>query len=108
MSKVRHIRFGPRGELRHFRRFGPPILPFFLPNIKCPYASPARSVQKPLKVPSLILSEPKPLKVSSLARSVPKPRLGEAGGPQTCHYHRCQPPTSWSSAARYELPTLQS
>ena len=55
----------------------------------------ARSVQKPLKVPSLARSVPKPLKVPSLARSVPKPRVGEAGGFQTCHYHRCRPPTSW-------------
>ena len=33
----------------------------------------ARSVPKPLKVPSLARSVPKPLKVPSLARSVPKP-----------------------------------
>ena len=33
----------------------------------------ARSVQKPLKVPSLERSMPKPLNVPSLARSVPKP-----------------------------------
>ena len=51
----------------------------------------ARSVPKPLKVPSLARSVPKPLKVPSLARSVPKPRVGEAGGLQTCHYHRCRP-----------------
>ena len=55
----------------------------------------ARSVPKPLKVPSLARSVRKPLKVPSLARSVPKPRVGEAGGHQTCHYHRCRPPTSW-------------
>ena len=75
----------------------------------------ARSVHKPLKVPSLASSVPKPLKAPSLARSVPKPlkvpslaRSGpklcvkEVGGLQTRHYHRCRPPTSWSSAARYE------
>ena len=60
----------------------------------------ARSVPKPLKVPSLARSVPKPLKMPSIARSVPKPRVGEAGtgeaeGPQTCHYHRCRPSTSW-------------
>ena len=55
----------------------------------------ARSVLKPLKVPSLSRSVPKPLKVPSLARSVPKPCVGEAGGPQTRHYHRCRPPSSW-------------
>ena len=33
----------------------------------------ARSVSKPLKVPSLSRSVPKPLKVLSLARFVPKP-----------------------------------
>ena len=54
-----------------------------------------RSVQKPLNVPSLARSVTKPLKVPSLSRSVPKPRVGEAGGPQTCHYYRCRPPTSW-------------
>ena len=48
----------------------------------------ARSVPKPLKVPSLARSVQKPLKMPSLARSVPKPRVGEAGGLQTCHYHR--------------------
>ena len=32
----------------------------------------ARSVPKPLKVPSLARSVPKPLKVPSLARSMPK------------------------------------
>ena len=63
----------------------------------------ARSVHKPLKVPSLARSVPKTLKVPSLARSVPKPCVGEAEGPQTRHYHRCRPPTSWSSAARYEV-----
>ena len=26
-------------------------------------------------------------------------RVGEAEGHQTCHYHRCRPPTSWSSIA---------
>ena len=62
----------------------------------------ARSVLKPLKVTSLARSVPKPLKVPSLARAVPKSRVGEVGGLQTCHYHRCRPPTSWSSAARYE------
>ena len=36
-------------------------------------ASLARSVTKPLKVPSLARSVAKPLKVPSLARSVPKP-----------------------------------
>ena len=35
----------------------------------------ARSVPKPLKVPSLARSVQKPLKVPSLARSVPKPLL---------------------------------
>ena len=59
----------------------------------------ARSVRKPLKVPSLARSVPKPLKVPSLALSVQKPRVGEAGGPQTCHCHRCRPPTSWLSVA---------
>ena len=57
----------------------------------------ARSVSKPLKKPSLARSVQKPLKVPSLARSVPKPRVGYAGGLQTCHYHRCRPPTSWLS-----------
>ena len=57
----------------------------------------ARSVPKPLKVPSLARSVPKPLKVPSLARSVPKPCVGEGGGLQTRHCHRCRPPTSWSS-----------
>ena len=55
----------------------------------------ARSVPEPLKVPSLARSVQKPLKMPSPARSVPKPRVGEAGGPQTCHCHRCRPPTSW-------------
>ena len=55
----------------------------------------ARSVPKPLKVPSLARSVPKPLKVPSLARSVPKPCVGEGGGLQTRHFHRCRPPTSW-------------
>ena len=68
----------------------------------------ARSVPEPVKVPSLTRSLPKPLKVPilvrskvpTLARSVPKPHVGEpgtgeAGGLQTCHYHRCRPPTSW-------------
>ena len=60
----------------------------------------ARSVPKPLKVPSLARSVQKPLKMPSPARSVPKPRVGEAGtgeagGLQTCHCHRCRPPTSW-------------
>ena len=61
-----------------------------------------------LKVPSLARYVPKPLKVPSLARSVPKPPVVEAGGLQTCQYHRCRPPTSLSSAARYEylLPKL--
>ena len=63
----------------------------------------ARSVRKPLKMPSLARSLPKPLKVPSLARSVPKPCVGEAGGLQTRHYHRCRLPTSWSSAARDEV-----
>ena len=63
----------------------------------------ASSMPKPLKEPSLTIPVPKPLKVPSLARSVPKPRVGKAEGPQTCHYHRCRPPTSWSSAARYEV-----
>ena len=45
----------------------------------------ARSVPKPLKVPSLALSVPKPLKVPSLARSVPKPlKMGQEGG-RGCH-----------------------
>ena len=52
-------------------------------------------VPKPQKGPSLAHSVPKPLKVPSLARSVSKPRVGEAVGPQTCHYHLCRPPTSW-------------
>ena len=60
----------------------------------------ARSVPKPLKVASFARSVQKPLKMLSLARSVPKPRVGEAGtgeagGLQTCHYHRCQPPTQF-------------
>ena len=60
----------------------------------------ARSVPKPLKMPSLARSVQKPLKIPSPARSVPKPRVGEAGkgeagGLQTCHCHRCRPPTSW-------------
>ena len=59
----------------------------------------ARSVLKPLKVPSLARSVPKPLKVPSLARSVPKPCVGEGGGLQTRHYHRCRPPTTWSKFA---------
>ena len=45
----------------------------------------ARSVPKPLKVPSLARSVPKLLKVPSLARSVSKPlliELREAGGHQ--------------------------
>ena len=50
----------------------------------------ARSVQRPLKDPSLTRSVPKPLKVPSLARSVHKTRVGEAGGLQTCQYHRCR------------------
>ena len=62
----------------------------------------AGSVPKPLKVPSLARSVQKPPKMPSFARSVPKPRVREAGGFQACHYHRCRPPTSWSSAARYE------
>ena len=68
----------------------------------------ARSVPKPLKVPNLARSVPTPVKVRGFSRSVPKPRVGEAGGLQTCHYHRCRPPTSWSSAARYESTTPQS
>ena len=55
----------------------------------------ARSVPKPLKVPSLACSGHKLLKVHSLARSVPKPCVGEGGGLQTRHCHRCRPPTSW-------------
>ena len=59
---------------------------FFLSsNSRCLYGSLARSVSKPLKVPSLARSVPKPLKVPSLARSVPKPlliELREAGGHQ--------------------------
>ena len=35
--KSGHIRFGTRGELGHFRPFGTPILPLFLPNNRCPY-----------------------------------------------------------------------
>ena len=49
----------------------------------------ARSVPKPLKVPSLAHSVPKPLKVPPLARSVPKPlsiELREAGGHQPGRY----------------------
>ena len=72
---------------------------FFEISLKVP--SLARSVSKPLKVSSLSSSVLKPLKVPSLARSVFKPRVGETGGYQTRHYHRCRPPTSWS-AARYE------
>ena len=53
------------------------------------------SVYKTLKVPSPARSVPKPLKLPSLARSVPKPCVGEGGGLQTRHYHRCRPPTSW-------------
>ena len=66
-------------------------------KIKKPLKVPslARSVPKPLKVPSLARSVPKPLKVPSLARSVPKPCVGEGGGLQTRHCHRCRPPTSW-------------
>merc|ERR1712198_2261 len=66
-------------------------------KIKKPLKVPslARSVPKPLKVPSLARSVHKPLKVPSFARSVPKPCVGEAEGPQTPHYHRCRPPTSW-------------
>ena len=26
---------------------------------------------------------------------MPQPHVGEAGGLQTRHYHRCRPPTSW-------------
>ena len=63
----------------------------------------ARSVSKPLKMPSLARSAPKPLRLPSLARSVPKPCVGKAGGHQSRHYHRCRPPTSWSSIARYEV-----
>ena len=76
-----------------------PSLARYVPKpLKVP--SLARSMLKPLKVPSLERSVPKPLKVHSLARSVPKPwvgeaETGEAGGRQTCHYHRCRPPTSW-------------
>ena len=64
----------------------------------------ARSMRKPLKVASLARSVPKPLKVPSLARYakvpslaryVPKLCVGEAREFQTCHYHRCRPPTSW-------------
>ena len=54
-----------------------------------------RYVAKPLKVSSLARSVPKPVKVPSLARSVPKPCVGEGGGLQTRHCHRCRPPTSW-------------
>ena len=49
----------------------------------------ARSVPKPLKMPSLARSVAKPLKVPSLARSVPKPlliELREAGGHQPGTY----------------------
>ena len=63
--------------------------------------------KRPLKVPSLARSVPKPLKVPSLARCVSKPYVGEVGGHQTRHYHRCRPPTSWSSAAKYEVRLLQ-
>ena len=35
--KSGHIRFGKRGELGHFRQFGTPILPLFMPNNRCPY-----------------------------------------------------------------------
>ena len=60
----------------------------------------ARSVPKPLKVPSLARSAPKPLKVPSFARSVPKPCVGEGGGLQTRHCHRCRPPTRWLGRRR--------
>ena len=60
----------------------------------------ARSMPKPLKVPSVACSVPKLVKVPSRARSVPKPRL---------IVPRCQPPppavkeqSDWSSTARYE------
>ena len=59
----------------------------------------ARSVPKPLKVPSLARSVPKPLKVPSLARSVPKP----------LKVLQCRPSppvvkerSDWSSVARFE------
>ena len=51
-------------------RLDPPIWALFLSDFGCLYGSHARSVPKPLKVPSL-------------ARSVPKPLMGEARGHQS-------------------------
>ena len=76
--------------LCQFRRLDPRFWPFFLSNVDWHYGSLARSVPKPLKVPSLARSVPKPLLIelrgagghqflwmTSLSQS-----SGEAGGHQ--------------------------
>ena len=60
----------------HLSSLDQPILAFFLSTINCPYGSLARSVAKPLKVPSLARSVPKPLLIE----------LREAGGHQPGTY----------------------
>ena len=64
----RHFKLDTSHVIRHFELLDPPILVLFLLQFDCPYGSLARSVPKPLKVPSLARFVPKPLKLRSLAR----------------------------------------
>ena len=63
MSDSRHFKFKTSHVIQHFKLLDPPILALFLLQFDCPYGSLARSVPKPLKVPSLARSVHKPLKV---------------------------------------------
>ena len=73
-----HLSARPSLHLGHFELLDPPIWPLFLSNSGCPYGSLARSVPKPLKVPSLARSMPKPFKWSMWSR-------GSSRGTSLCH-----------------------